>query len=424
MQNAVATNPVSRIRYIITVIPILALEYGLALFGRSQLIGAKSVVFREMNPLSTKLLYFLISLMIFGCVAWIGWLSARRSRTIRSDTVFASFAVVPWLQLLVIPILAFAKEQSKSDKEESTLIPLRGALWGLGIALAAEVVFTLLLGDFGIALFVGSPFVVGLVTAYFSIREGHSHPIWAGQLALLLASLVLFGFAYEGLFCLILAYPLAAIAAMVGGGIGIALARMQASRTTALSSVAILPLLLMLEVTVPPNLEFTDVHSIDVDAPPAAVWGSIVHMGRIMDQPSAPFGWGLAYPIDGRIDGQGIGAVRMGVFSTGIAYERVTRWESERELWFDVLTDPPMMQETNPFGPVNSEHLVGYFATRDARFSLRPLANGYTRLTLVTDHRLSIGPSSYFAPLARWAVSANKQRVLNHFRNQAEQSKR
>ena len=167
------------------------------------------------------------------------------------------------------------------------------------------------------------------------------------------------------------------------------------------------------------NSRYT-VESIDVAASPAAVWDSIVHMGPIPDAPAAPFRWGLAYPLRGEIHGAGIGAIRVGVFSTGVAYERVTEWAPGRKLSFIVLSDPPSMHELSPYAHVNAPHVRGYFRTRDARFTITPLANGRTRLTLATHHDLDLEPALYWLPMAQWAVHANKVRVLRHFRDQAE----
>jgi len=64
----------------------------------------------------------------------------------------------------------------------------------------------------------------------------------------------------------------------------------------------------------------------------------------------------------------------------------------------------------------------GYFHTIDARFTLTPLADGETRLTLATRHELDLEPALYWIPFAEWATHANKVRVLNHFKQQAEAS--
>lgn len=416
-------RPIDRWPYLAAVVPLLLLEYTAGFLPRFIDRGPgwfpSFLGIPWLNERATPFGACLLGVVVLGCTAGLGWLSVRRARTTGANGRLASMAVVPWLQIFAIAELAFSRAKAESEPTRS-LSSMRGALWGLAVALAAEIVLTLAFGAYGMALFVGSPFLVGLIASYFAKRDGHAHPLIAAQHALLLASLVLFGFAFEGLFCLFFAYPLAALAALIGGAFGIGMARIQASRTTALSSVALLPLLLVIETAAPPLAEFHDVRSIEVAAPPAAVWEAIVHMGTIREPPAAPFGWGLAFPVAGRIDGEGIGAVRLGVFSTGVAYERVTRWEPGRELWFDVLSDPPMMRETNPFGPVRAPHLDGYFATRHAHFTLTPLAGDRTRLTLATDHALMIGPTSYFEPMARWAVAENKRRVLAHFRDRAE----
>src|SRR5262249_15258369 len=120
------------------------------------------------------------------------------------------------------------------------------------------------------------------------------------------------------------------------------------------------------------------------------------------------------------IFGAGVGAVRRGVFSTGIAYERVTEWAPVRKLSFIVLSDPPTMREMSPYRHVMAPHVNGYFKTLDALFTITPLANGLTRLTLTTHHQLRIEPALYWSPIAEWATHVNKVRVLRHFRDQAE----
>lgn len=416
-------RPINRLPYLAAAIPLLLIEYTAAFipgltkhsFHGSWVSGIGWMAWLGRVESS------LLGLAILLCTAALGWLSFRRAVATGESGLPVAVSVVPWLQLAAILWLAFARPASTPTAPESTAA-VRGALWGLAVAFGAEILLTLTFGTYGIALFVGSPFVVGLIASYLAQRDGHEHPLIVAQYALVLASAVLFGFAIEGLICLLIAYPLAACAALIGSAFGLALARKRASNGAAFSTIALLPLLLAAEMAAPPLAGFADTRSIDVNAPPAAVWNAIVHMGTIHNAPAAPFGWGLAYPVAGHITGQGVGAVRLGVFSTGIAYERVTRWELGRELWFDVLSDPPMMREDNPFGPVPAPHLEGYFSTRDARFTLSPLPGGRTRLTLATDHTLRIGPTQYFLPLAQWAVRENKRRVLTHFRDHAESS--
>jgi hypothetical protein len=69
---------------------------------------------------------------------------------------------------------------------------------------------------------------------------------------------------------------------------------------------------------------------------------------------------------------------------------------------------------------VNAPHVNGYFRTLDARFTITPLPNGHSRLSLATRHEMDLNPAFYWLPIAEWAVHTNKARVLAHFAKQAE----
>lgn len=415
-------QPLGRAAYLVLVLPLLAAMY-------APVVWLRLVAYRNMfdPPVAgawlldrmPEVLGIALGVWLLAGTTAVGWLSARRAAANGAPEGAVVASIVPWIQLLAVPVLAFSREHP--ELAAGRLYPsLRAALWGLALAVGAEIVCTLIFGLFGMTLFVAAPFLVGFVAAWIAVREGDPNPLVMGQGALIVASAVLFGFAFEGLFCLAVIYPLAVVAALIGGAVGMTLARWRTPRATLMSSVALMPLLLAAELAEPPMASFADTRSVEVAAAPAAVWQAIVDMGAIEQPPPAPFGWGLAYPVAGHIEGEGVGAVRRGVFSTGVAYERVTRWEKDRALWFDVLSDPPMMRETNPFGPVRAAHLDGYFLTHDARFRIEPLPGGRSRLTLATRHTLKVGPSTYFLPLARWAVTENKRRVLAHFRDRAE----
>jgi hypothetical protein len=242
--------------------------------------------------------------------------------------------------------------------------------------------------------------------------------------ACFLGGVGLLAIAVEGAVCLALATPLIALMAWLGGMVGRLIALKRPGRVpgrTAMS-IAVLPLLFAVDLITPPHIAFESVESIEVAATDQDVWDAIVHMGPIPDPPSAPFRWGLAYPMSGSIHGTGVGAIREGVFSTGVAYERVTEWDPSRHLSFVVLSDPPTMHELSPYQNVNAPHVNGYFRTLDARFTITPVENGHVQLSLATRHELDLGPTFYWLPMAKWAIHENKMRVLAHFADQAEKS--
>src|SRR5258708_11371856 len=105
-------------------------------------------------------------------------------------------------------------------------------------------------------------------------------------------------------------------------------------------------------------------------------------MDAIGPAPALPFQLGVAYPMSAQIIGEGVGAKRLGVFSTGVAVERVTEWEPGRKLSFVVLSDPPAMRELSPYNHVNAPHVTGYVHTVNTTFVLLPLPDGRTPVVL------------------------------------------
>ena len=131
---------------------------------------------------------------------------------------------------------------------------------------------------------------------------------------------------------------------------------------------------------------------------------------------------GLAYPIRGRLLGTGVGAIRLGDFSTGIAREKVTEWVPDHRLAFTVLRQPPAMEEMSPYRHVHAPHVNGYFSTAETRFSLTSAVQGHTLLTVDATHVLRIDPALYWEPLARLAIRLNVSRVLEDIRAKAERT--
>jgi hypothetical protein len=368
-------------------------------------------------------------LVMAGGVAWIlVAASVRRARDSDFSLSLAALAMAPGLQLIVFVWLTAMPASPRANAAPRTVGVDMPAI-GLGIAvgagscLVAIVANALWLGIYGWSLFLASPFLIGLATAAIANHRrdvGVGSSLWAVTIAMALGGFLMGAFALEGLFCLLLASPLALFLGWLGALVGRDFANAGRRARGTMTSVALVPLLVIAEVLLPPRAAFDSVESVEVAAPPAAVWDAVVHMGPIPDPPAPPFRWGLAYPMRGQIYGQGVGAIREGVFSTGVAYERVTEWEPNRKLSFIVLSDPPTMKELSPYEHVNAPHVNGYFRTLDARFTITPLANGHTRLSLATRHELDLEPALYWMPFAEWATHANKVRVLAHFRQQAE----
>lgn len=432
-----------RRRYLAAALPVFLIQtvyalVGLVRSGRTDEAVTPGFIFNPMRSLgSGEPIAGYGGLVIAVLAAWIiAALSVKRLRHARTGPQLAAFGVMPVLQLPLIILLALlgrettatggeAPERSPEQKDKDTDFRhmLLGALAGMSICVAATIVTTLVFYTYGWGLFVVTPVIVGMTAAYVARRDEDisvmdSVGIAVGALGL--GALAILGLAVEGLICLAMAAPVMIPLAMFGAVIGHGAAGMRHRSRSTLSAIASLPLILMVEAVLPPSNSFVSNESVDVSASPDQVWASITDMGTIDEPPAAPFGWGLAYPIAGEIDGEGIGAIRRGVFSTGEAFEQVTVWDPGRELTFDVLSNPPALKELSPYDHVHAPHLAGYFTTAYAKFTITPLPDGRTRLALETGHDLDLEPAVYWAPLAQLAISANKTRVLEHFARRAE----
>lgn len=357
------------------------------------------------------------------------WLSLRQARRLGRGYEIALLSVVPGLQFLAIPALAAlpsAKSGALSPEPRAGFVGgiVGGLLVGMGLAVFAVTLAAMVFGLYGWGLFVFAPFLMGLSTGYIANRRTALTPQDTTTLVLVAASLgglLLMLFAFEGAICLVMASPIALLAAWFGGGRGreIALDR-RAKVNPAAFSLAVLPLVMAMEAAVPSESLIESREDVVVDASPAEVWRAVTHMDRMDAQPALPFRLGLAYPMGGELRSEGLGAERIGRFSTGDAREEVTVWRPQRQLAFRLLTQPPSMHELSPWKTVHAPHVQGYFTTDWTSFDIAPLPDGRSRLTLRAHSRLRLDPAPYWEPMARWAVAANSRRVLGWLRRSAE----
>ncbi|WP_447757601.1 SRPBCC family protein [Sphingopyxis fribergensis] len=380
-------------------------------------------------PLALEIGGFAICLLVSAALVT---LSLRRADHLGRGGGVALATMIPTLQILAVIGLAIlwrAKPGSETPPETGRTdnpAPARQIALGIGVGMAlivlAVAVSAATLGAYGWGLFVMTPFLTGLITGFIVNRgrvRRRSETLAAVAAAGLLGTLALLMLALEGFWCIVLIAPLAMLLAAIGGVLGRAAAR-QVNPRQPFYSVAVLPLLFVVDAAMPPELPIVTRASITIAAPPDKVWATLTADRPVAEAPGLVGLAGLAYPVASRIDGEGPGAHRTGVFSTGTADERVTVWQPGRALAFKVVRQPPAMEEMSPYRHLRTPHLVGYFDTGETRFDLAPLPGGRTRLTATADHILRIDPAPYWEPIARWAIGRNVARVLADVRNHAE----
>ena len=160
--------------------------------------------------------------------------------------------------------------------------------------------------------------------------------------------------------------------------------------------------------------------SIDIQAPPEAVWQQVVAFSEIPPPKEWMFRAGIAYPIRAGIQGSGPGAERHCEFSTGTFVEPIQVWDEPRLLKFSVTSNPAPLDEWTPYRHIEPPHLHGYLVSKGGQFLLTPLPNGGTRVEGTTWYRHSLWPAPYWRLWSDAIIHKIHWRVLNHIREKAE----
>lgn len=278
---------------------------------------------------------------------------------------------------------------------------------------------------YGFALLVFAPFLIGYAAA--DLYDGPHRTSWlalAGlsQAALAGAGALLLLMGREGLICLLMALPLGSPLAALGATF-VYLCR-RAERTgpgATVGALALFPVLLFVESRILPEPPVYQVStSVDVNAPPERVWKTVIAFPELPEPTEPLFRMGIAYPVRAEIRGEGVGAVRRCVFSTGVFIEPIEVWDAPRLLRFRVSANPAPMEEWTPYPNVRPPHLSGFLQARQGQFRLEPRSGGGTRLAGTTWYSHGLWPAFYWRIWADAIIHRVHLRVLDHIRRQAE----
>lgn len=236
--------------------------------------------------------------------------------------------------------------------------------------------------------------------------------------------------ALEGVICIIMAASLGAAVAMIGGATGYAIQR--SARTEVTSGIKLrvisigalaLPILMIAETfdySEPALRKVTT--SVTISAPPERVWEKLISFGELEPPEEMMFKTGIAFPIRAEINGQGVGAVRHCVFSTGAFVEPIEVWDEPRLLKFGVTSQPPVMDEMSPY-ELRPPHLNNNLRSRNGQFHLTRLPDGGTLLEGTTWYENSFWPAAYWGVWSDEIIYRIHNRVLQHIKKEAETSK-
>ena len=377
---------------------------------------------------------------------WVGVaLTMKRLRSANLPPQLALLFFVPFLNLLFFLLLCLMPARNSTVTEGqrhwrmgslfARIVPdnvLGSAAISLLLTVPVGLVMVLigvrLLTNYGWGLFVALPFTMGFAAALiYGLRQPRSLGGCVGVACISTAflGLALLALAIEGVFCLIMAMPIALPLAAIGGSFGYLVQRRRwlQEGTPAFLSVLLIfvPGVQWMEhVAAPVPSVYVVRSTIDIQAPPERVWKQVVAFTQIPPPRELMFRAGIAYPMRAEILGSGVGAERHCVFSTGAFVEPIEVWDEPRRLKFSVTSNPAPMEEWTPYSHIQPPHLHGFLVSNGGQFLLTALPNGGTRLEGTTWYRHSLWPAAYWKLWADAIIHQIHLRVLSHIRDGAE----
>jgi len=280
-------------------------------------------------------------------------------------------------------------------------------------------------------------FIVGLLvtpfcicTLYLSIADPHgqwpqyrafSHCFWL-MVAVLLATIILFS---EGTVCVVMAAPLFLFMGFVAVPVTRGFTTWDKARRLPLFML-ILPFIGMpveRQADYPTRIEFVRT-VVDIQAPPALVWDHTVEIRDIAPSERIPsFSHsliGLPGPVEARMEGSGVGAVRHLRWQEGVHFQEVvTQWQPGHLLAWDFRFQPDSI-------PKHIESHVrvdaDYLRILNGRYDLSPLPDGGTRVTLVSSYEMATPFNDYCAWWGRLFLDDFHNAVLHIIKQRAEKA--
>jgi uncharacterized membrane protein YhaH (DUF805 family) len=406
----------------------------------------------SIDHLSLYQINFLAALVFVALpFIWLGMaMTVKRLRDAGGPVWLAVIFFIPVANVLFLAGLCFAptKDEPETPRKEAApwpgprlldkIIP-RGreasALFGVVVASVVGLGFmalgTSFLQTYGWGLFIALPFCLGLLSVlchcYYEPRA-FGECMGVAMLPLVVVGIALMMIAMEGIICIVMAAPVAAFLAVLGGMLGYTIQSSywmsRHSSSTMCAILLVLPAIFGAEHAAklePPR--FVVKTAIEINAPPETVWKQVIAFSEIAPPTELLFRAGIAYPVRAEITGHGPGAVRHCVFSTGPFVEPIEVWDEPRLLSFGVTSTPAPMNELTPYGHIDPQHLHGYFVSEHGQFALTELPGGRTRLEGTTSYRNAIWPGQYWRLWSDYIIHRVHTRVLEHIKMEVETGK-
>ncbi|MEO9803406.1 MAG: hypothetical protein ABJF04_09175 [Reichenbachiella sp.] len=302
------------------------------------------------------------------------------------------------------------------------------AIGTTSIAIVSLIAFSVnVLQEYGAVLFTLVPLALGVLSTsiygYFrprSLKESARISFYT----LLLACGILILFNIEGIVCVLMAAPFAAVFVFMGTWIGYKVQKRDKGQVIKFFSfnLLVIPILMVAESECfeREGGEIEVKTSIVINASKETVWDNVVKFPDIPAPTEWIFKTGIAYPTSSEIIGSGKGAVRYCEFTTGSFVEPIEIWDEPNLLQFSVREQPiPLRrmihEKTNVPG-----NMYKYFVSNKGQFRLTELGKNEVLLEGTTWYYHKIKPVVYWKIWSEYIIHSIHNRVLTHIKAVSE----
>ncbi|CAN5268167.1 hypothetical protein BH10PSE1_BH10PSE1_14830 [soil metagenome] len=228
----------------------------------------------------------------------------------------------------------------------------------------------------------------------------------------------------EGAVCLVMAAPIFYLVGILAGWITGSVLRRRGGRMMC-AAILVLPLIgvpLEHQADNPAETRYVTSSTV-IHAAPSVVWQRLVDVKTINEREHS---WnfthdlvGIPRPLDARMDGTGVGAVRHLTWARGVRFEElIVEWKPDQALAWTFEVGPEASTR------MLDEHLrvnSAYLRLEQGRYTLTPTDDGQTRLVLTTRYWMKTPINSYAGWWGRIFLGDFHRNVLGVIKDRAEQ---
>lgn len=301
-----------------------------------------------------------------------------------------------------------------------------GAVYGVFLRYLFDVLPSSVEGPMSVAFLIGTPFVVGALTIYgYKDQRLRLSKLlllpWISTFLMLVGTAVAL---FEGAICIAIMTPLFLFCSSVGGLLMGGCLYLIKSKTKPLLSVALLPYLIFFYES---NLSLAErniqiVESVVVQASPEVIWKEIMTAKAIRPEElplSITHLIGVPKPLEGVNITEDAVEVRYSFWEKGVNFKAVVQERKVNQfIKWKYLFDAGSF----PKGSMDDHVAIGgrYFDLHDTSFTLTPLKDNNTQLTIHASYRVSSAINFYAVPISKLLGVDFVRTILGLYKHRSE----